>query len=122
MKIKIAFGVALMIVALSGCQSKENIQGLLTGKWQRLDASMPDVVITANEITLQEGMTCTYQISDNSKMHITRNWVANSEPHYEADCSFSLKHDTLIISDMQMTTAAIYPPEFLPITLKKLPR
>ncbi len=120
MKIKITLCFALMIVALSGCRSKENIQDSLIGKWQRLDASMPDVIITANEITLQEGMVCAYQISDDSKLHITRNWVAKSEPHHEADCSFSLKHDTLIISDMQMTTAAIYPPEYSPITLKRI--
>lgn len=120
MKAKITFFIALITVILSGCQTKDNIQESLTGKWQRLDASMPDVVITVNEITLQKGMVCTYQITDASKMHITRNWVEKSEPHHEAICSFYLKNDTLTISDMQITLAAIYPPEYSPITLKKI--
>lgn len=113
--------ILLAMLILWSCSARININESLIGEWQRLDCStMPNTIITYNEIILQEGCTCTYHVTDNGRMDIIRNWVSKGEPDYETTCQFWFNHDTLTITNMQVGWAEIYPPFYYPITLKKV--
>ena len=69
--------ILLAMLILWSCSARININESLIGEWQRLDCStMPNTIITYNEIILQEGCTCTYHVTDNGRMDIIRNWVS----------------------------------------------
>lgn len=90
----------------------------LLGNWAKINdsnyiVSISDSLIHVNRIA---DYVCRYT-NDSSKLYIGRLWFSDTHPSYEAECSYNLNGDTLQIEEFEMTFAAIYPPQFIDITL-----
>lgn len=109
----------LLLVA---CNSIVHEQDLLMGQWNRIVRGQvtEDIVqITDKAIIYANDTICTYSIQEPGLLHVTRSWLAENNPAHEADCQYWFQSDTLTITNMMITAAAIYPPLFADITLIK---
>ena len=61
-----------------------------------------------------------YQLLNDSTIYLVRCWVNKDEPHYAVKTKINFDDEnTLTINDFSQTIAEVYPPRFVPITLKR---
>ena len=92
----------------------------LVGEWERLDTNYGNTIITEDMILLDSNMACNYYVIEAGLIRVQRLFLDEDNPAFDDTCKFWFTHDTLTITAMQMSPAAIYPPTFYDIILKKL--
>ena len=99
----------------------DSLENPLLGDWANLNNS--DYIVSISDslirINITDDYVCRYT-NDSSKLYIERLWLSDTHPSYKAECSYNLNGDTLQIEEFEMTFAAIYPPQFIDITLIRL--
>ena len=107
--------LGLLLVA---CEPISQPQDQLLGDWKKINDENYIVSISDSlmRINIGNNQVCHYT-KDENKLYIKRLWFSESHPSYNAECNYSIKGDTLLISEFEMLMAATYPPQFNDVTL-----
>lgn len=87
-------------------------------KWTITEDSIYTTVHTNGET--KHEFCLRYELVNDSTIYFVRCWVNKDEPHYAVKTKINFDDEnTLTINDFSPTIAEVYPPRFVPITLKR---